>query len=417
MKNILLFALEVALVVHCFAQNATEANDYWLKNVVPKIMGKDYFSYKCRITSQKTNSTDTIHNPEYIVQITPNGRFTYYDNYWLSKTNGNLYIVDFDAKVFSYGTFGPDKFGFDVAFDKESAAYFSTQTYIPFYYDTKDSSAFNMEFILIKDTLCEGKKYKVLRSAMQKWSTFDSAGNRLPVFDTIDYYVNSQSFMVEKMVIHKYWDVNRCKNCIYYNVETCEYGDFSFSESQFEEYEDNLFNADVALKHGFSVYNFNKEMPPSFGNDLSKGDFDYEALDTPLIDIDSNTTSLRITSGWKLLYFWIYACRPCLKTYEQFSVEKETTGFRFLEKKGIRLFALYSGGSVTEKFKDYTKKYGFSDIAYSALGIANHIRINSYPYYILLSPSNDVVYKTSSLGDYSELFKAKQEYEQKHQSK
>ncbi len=415
-KN-LLFAIGMTFVGHCLAQNANEANSYWTKNIATKLMGKDFFSFKCAVVSQRTNSTDTIHNPEYIVQITPEGRFTYFDNYWLAKTNGNLYTVDFDNKAFSYGSFGTDKSGFDIAFDKENAAYFSTHTYIPFYYDTKDSSAFNMNFISIKDTLCEGKFYKVLCRAMQKWSCFDRDGKLLPIFDTIDYYVNPQSFMVEKMVVSKFWDVSRDENCSYYNIETCEYSDFSFSESHFEEYEDNLFNADEALRQGFSVHNFNKEMPPSFGHDLSKGDFDEEALEIPLINIDNDTTTLRNTTGWKLLYFWIYACRPCLKTYTQFSAEKENTGFRSLEKRGIRLFALYSGGAVTEKFKEYTKKYDFSDIAYSALGIANHVRINSYPYYVLISPSNDVVYSSSALGDYSELLKAKKEYEQKHRTK
>jgi hypothetical protein len=81
---------------------------------------------------------------------------------------------------------------------------------------------------------------------------------------------------------------------------------------------------------------------------------------------------------------------------------------------GIKIYAVnYSSNnlSLINKIADKTNS---TDIMYSAKGLGNCIRIPSLGYYYLISPDKNVVFKDYKLGDYSELLKAKEEYEKKN---
>ena len=53
---------------------------------------------------------------------------------------------------------------------------------------------------------------------------------------------------------------------------------------------------------------------------------------------------------------------------------------------------------------------------YSGKGIGGVIELPYLGYFYLISPDKEVVYDSSNLGDYSELLKAKSDYEKQHQN-
>ena len=63
------------------------------------------------------------------------------------------------------------------------------------------------------------------------------------------------------------------------------------------------------------------------------------------------------------------------------------------------------------------EKTNTSDIMYSAKYINGVISIPYLGYYYLVSPEKTIVWHSDSLGDYSELLKAKANYEKQHKNK
>ena len=109
-------------------------------------------------------------------------------------------------------------------------------------------------------------------------------------------------------------------------------------------------------------------------------------------------------------------CRPCFQQLEKFKGEKDSTGRYIIENNGIKLLFINSTTWRLDLLHQVADKYDISD-SYAAKGITQNTDFPTNPGYVLISPSKDVVYKSRALGDYSELLKAKQEYELKHSKK
>ena len=142
-----------------------------------------------------------------------------------------------------------------------------------------------------------------------------------------------------------------------------------------------------------------------------------EILEHPMLTLSGDTTNIgKLLKGWTLMDFCMTGCRPCFQQLERFKNEKDSFGSYIVESQGINPLFINSTTWRLDLVRQVAEKYYLPN-SFAAKGLLQHSDLPRNPGYVLVSPSGDVVYKSSALGDYSELFKAKQEYEQKHQSK
>lgn len=130
------------------------------------------------------------------------------------------------------------------------------------------------------------------------------------------------------------------------------------------------------------------------------------------MNINCDTTTIKEYDSWILLNFWRFSCGPCLKNMENYKHEKDSLGYRVLENNDIKILAINYESNNMEQLGKLAGKDDSKDIIYSAKGIKQRINLPFQGYYYLISPKKEIVYETSHLGDYSELLKAKAEYEE-----
>lgn len=184
--------------------------------------------------------------------------------------------------------------------------------------------------------------------------------------------------------------------------------DFSYKNRQ--DYLDSIFNFEDRRYQTYTKLN-GQNFPKMYVNDIHIGD---TGLDFPLVSIAGDTTSIREQEGWIVLSFWTTSCRPCIEHLYELSHEKDSLGCLILENNGIRSLAIEHKSNNMELIRKYAEKTGLQDMMYSAKGIGTTVFIPALGYYYLLSPDKEIVYETYDLGDYSELLKAKEDYEKKH---
>lgn len=100
---------------------------------------------------------------------------------------------------------------------------------------------------------------------------------------------------------------------------------------------------------------------------------------------------------------------------KEMGIEKESTGNYFLESKGVKILAINHKSDNVELIRSIAEKTNTSPIVYYAKGMGGVINIPALGYYYPISPDKEIVYETSVLGDYSELLKAKADYEKQKQ--
>ena len=108
---------------------------------------------------------------------------------------------------------------------------------------------------------------------------------------------------------------------------------------------------------------------------------------------------------------WSLNCPSCIENLNNYEHEIDSLGYRILEKEGIEILAINYSTDNMELLNDIAKKTNSKDIIYSAKGFNGCISIPYLGYYYLISPDKKVVFKDYKLGDYSELLKAKEKYE------
>lgn len=140
-----------------------------------------------------------------------------------------------------------------------------------------------------------------------------------------------------------------------------------------------------------------------------------ELANYPLVNLKGDTTTIAENDGWLLLNFWTINCAPCIQHLKDYKHEKDSLSYRILENEGIRILAINQKSDNMELMADIAEKTDTRDIMYSGKGIGGTIELPYLGYFYLISPDKEVVYDSSNLGDYSELLKAKADYEKQHQ--
>lgn len=175
-----------------------------------------------------------------------------------------------------------------------------------------------------------------------------------------------------------------------------------------------------------SIFNFNNPRYAKFSHHNEKNpenawtdnhEINDEVLNFPLVNLDGDTTTLAENEGWVLLNVWSNNCAPCLENLQNYGHEKNSLGYRVLEREGIKIMAVNQSSDNMELIRQIGEKTGTTDLMYSGKGLSGVIELRYLGYYYLISPDRQIAYETYDLGDYSELLNAKKKYDKHHQNK
>ena len=202
------------------------------------------------------------------------------------------------------------------------------------------------------------------------------------------FYVNAATNIMDSA----YTEIYQYSSKVYYT-----FYDFSFENRQ--SYIDSIFNFDNKEYEKYSKYDIvNSEPYYSFDTIVTD-----KLLDFPLVDFNNDTTTLREQEGWVLLNFCTITSDYSMRQLDRYAKEKDSLGYRILEKEGIKILAIEHKSNNMEYIEKYAKRHHSEDITYSAKGIFNAIDVNWWECYYLISPDKKVVYRTEKLEDYSEI--------------
>lgn len=248
---------------------------------------------------------------------------------------------------------------------------------IPYYiYPISFAESMNMTQIFneIEEREIDGELYNVYK--------FDNNERR------VRFYVNAATNIMDSA----YTEIYQYSSKVYYT-----FYDFSFENRQ--SYIDSIFNFDNKEYEKFSKYDIvNSEPYYSFDTIVTD-----KLLDFPLVDLNNDTTTLREQEGWVLLNFCTITSDYSMRQLDRYAKEKDSLGYRILEKEGIKIMAIEHKSNNMEYIEKYAKRHHSEDITYSAKGIFNAIDVNWWECYYLISPDKKAVYRTEKLGDYSEI--------------
>ena len=202
------------------------------------------------------------------------------------------------------------------------------------------------------------------------------------------YYVNATTNIMDSAY---------CEVFEYHSKDHYTFYDFNYDSRQ--TYIDSIFNFDNKEYEKYSRYNL-ATPSPYWSIDTIVTD---KLLDFPLVDLMNDTTSLREHEGWILLNFWTFNYESCMKQLERYAQEKDSLGYRIIEKEGVKIMAINYLSNNMKYIEKVAKRFDCDDIIYSGKEIYSVI----YPscYYYLISPDKKVVLTTNKLEDYEEILR------------
>lgn len=281
--------------------------------------------------------------------------------------------------------------------------------YAPFHLHPSDISLYATTDS-IYETVVAGTPYHVMTQHLLTGMQYNEETKEfdIPLTDYISLYCNDRTHWVDKVKVHT-------------NNDTSAYTEYTFQDIQpFKQRQvrAELFDIHAPQYNKYAKYDFVQAAAPSIigigSRDTTVTD---ELLDYPLEGYNGDTAYLRQEKGWVMLEFWQYGCKPCVKFLMQLEQEKESLGFRQLDKEGVKLFCIYPKGGITPAFKQHADRYKAQDILYAARGISSLLSVRYYPIYYLFSPSRELVFRGGPETEEDDivemLLKAKREYEAK----
>lgn len=229
----------------------------------------------------------------------------------------------------------------------------------------------------------------------------------IPLQYNIITYINSRTYHIDSIVSENITDN------VFMEKTTLINSEISFENKQ--TFIDSIFDFNDTK---YSCYSYHDEnnLPYSM-RASSNRNINDSILNFPIVSLNKDTTYLKDKTSWTLLNLWNLNCPPCIENLNNYKQEKDSIGYRILENEGIEIMAVNYDSDNMGLLKNIADKTASTDIIYSAKGLGGYISIPYLGYYYLISPDKKIVYKNLDLGDYSELLKAKEEYEKRPRSK
>ena len=261
----------------------------------------------------------------------------------------------------------------------------------------------------IHDTTVDNTNYHILNGTYLAGMIFNDETQEfdIPNYEYLRYWCNANTNLVEKIIVS-----DDSTTMIPHEIYEIKYPANNGNLQTLPE----KYNIHSGIYSKYAVYDVTKGDPaPSvIGHGTDNTEMNDEILKFPLVRPNYDTLRLADTSGWKLLEFWTYGCKPCIAFLQSLSKEKDSLGYRVLEKNGISIFCIENNGGMTDKFKNYASKWKAEDVLYAARGM-EFLRIKYTPYYYLYSPDNKLVYHGTTEHITDTLLYAKSTYEKRQQ--
>ncbi len=398
------------LLCFCLCSNAQiSPKEYWQDSILAFLHGKNNMQFEITKTSFYDDGTCYTYRPTYFDVSTLRYIGVDSNRFMIYVSRDSLKLVDPYNGNLSYGSRYSDttfqdtssEIMFDMYIQIRDAYLDEIHRYAWFYfYPEKRDTLFLNAFYSIQDTVLPEGRYKILgmsyiggysrSSDKEEWKAF---------YDTLHLYCNTDDHLVK--TIHKTSS----------NFPGNSY-DFKFTGFSFlsEDRWDSLFNFEHPRYKDFEAYNFQTDPAPSeFGRWCANIQMNDSVQHCPLESSDGETVYLKDLKEWKLLDFWHFGCKACAFFHRDLQKERDSLGYRVLEREGIRLLCINYEGGRTGKFREYAEYFSITDITYASRDISRFISIPHFPYFYLFSPSGELVYRGNL--DYAAILKAKQNYE------
>lgn len=427
-------SLILLLAVFCnvvFAQN-TDPNQYWQEHFVSKMKQNKGLSYKLveRIKFRNIDTTLAFVSDElcyeYEFNITQNSIESRLGDGYAIITKDSMKIINFPMHALSFGAIKPDTMNpmFDnlyqpfgsILWPKYNA---DLNKYAPFYLFPDKERHYGIDISSSSDTIIGEKAYKVLHCIkLTSYTIVNDTSPWIPDYDTILYFCNKTTNLIDKITAY-------AQDRIFYY----DFRDLSTKSKNTNTSKTFDFNAPIYKD--YEKYNFNLKLVPPSLSSIGWPDPDYHhdsimndrLKNFTIRNIADETFCLKELNGWILLDLWTFGCKPCMEFHKKLQTEKDSLGFRILEKEGISIVCLLQTTSEhIPWFKTYANRFSCNDIMYYTSG--NHtdfsklFNVIRYPKYFLYAPDGHLVFEGFiNAGNYSPLLKAKAEYEKRNNLK
>lgn len=279
--------------------------------------------------------------------------------------------------------------------------------FIPMENKIKASSTASM-LVDYEDDTINGVPYRKYISHDGMMRTYNEETDKfdIPIDCKNQLFVNMTTGMLDSIYVS---GITEC-------VENQEFiytmSDFQYTDRQ--EYIDKIFDPD---NEEYANFTHHDESNPAYMMKYSRSDNDKmndSISNFPLVSLDGKTETIKDTEGWILLDLWSSGCSPCLEQLQRFGTERDSLGSSILEKEGIKIFAVDYKTNDMEILKSVVQRVNAEQFVYSGKGINLLLKMPYLGYYYLISPDKEIIYETAVLGDYSDLLKAKKEYEERN---
>lgn len=213
-------------------------------------------------------------------------------------------------------------------------------------------------------------------------------------------WVDKQSLLVDSVFAYQL-NKNLPVEIIKYTVSNLNFDDCNSLYSA-------LFNPKENRYKDFELCD-EENLPANMKSTLNTS-ANVDLLNFPIYNLNKDSICINNLGGWLLLDFWSFGCRPCAQQFKTFRQENDSLGYTILEDNNISILSINPLSDNIQALNDYADKFKAKNYIYFSKGISQFIRIDAYPTYYLISPSKEIIYNTHSLGDYSEILKVIEDY-------
>ena len=339
-------------------------------------------------------------DPYYVVAENTIMRYT------MVKENEALVVDGMNRELCRFAESKDDETGW---FEQISFEQASQLQYLSFYTVMFPKKVRNLSLLpmieRIADTTLLGvayRKYEAKHSQTRVWND-ETQEFDIPLQYASQIWLNLATNQLDSVFVHCVSDFRFGKKK-YYRVSGVNHEDKS-------KFVDSLFNFDNPAYAGYTRHT--ESFPPYSRVGSSNETLDESVLLFPFVGLHNDTVTLDETEGWLLLDLWQFGCQPCYQGFERLQHERDSLGSGVLEGEGIRIMAANAKSDNMELVAKVAEKYRVHDVLYAGKGFSSVLSLvnHAFPSYYLISPENEVVWRSNFLGDYTELLEAKANYE------
>jgi len=350
-------------------------------------------------------------HPSYCYKANDQAFYLYYDsNLSTKETNEVFYMINVDNNtLIAYSNVecdGPSPYHSYKATCEGRLNYLSL--YFQSFMEQLPPSNNLIRFLDATDTVVNGISCLDIKAISPKyeWTSGLKKGVRQ---EECHFWINKQTEMIDSLVTKEILDKTSMG-------ETCSYIVKNVSFDDRSAFFDSIFDLSSERYKDFTIEDQTAWSKPDMRSDT----ITENLLNFPIVSLNGDTITLANTDGWVLLNMWALSCGNCIKELGEWGREKDSLGYRILSKEGIKILSVNYLSDNIGKIKEIADRTNSTDIMHYAKGMGDYINLPYIGYNFLLSPNKKLVYKSPYIGsfgkDYSELLKAKADYEATHKN-